>query len=517
MKRRQFDSDPIRRPLRHEGHKRPVTRREFLAQGFLTGTATVFAPTLLGLLSRSASAQFAVDCTLGGGGSPQIPFICFDLAGGASIAGSNVLVGRTAQLEELSPEGYSLLGLPRTLIPSGLPAGVEFADTSMGLAFHFDSALLRGIKRMASQTTLDNVNGAVLCARSDNDTANNPHNPIYGINRAGAHGGLLSLIGTRASDSGGNSIVAPEFFDPSVRPTKVDRPSDATGLVDTGRLVEMLGTDGAAAVMDSVLRISDQKIVRMAEQQAVADLVHCAYDQSSQLVVAYGNPDSLDPLLDPHIVPVANGAPNPPVPIFASAAAVTNTSEYRKVASVMKLVVEGHAGAGTIEFGGYDYHDSSRATGELKDERAGEAIGAALEFAARKNQDLMIYVFSDGSVSSSGELDNSVNGRGKGIWRSDNSSTAAAFMLVYGRNGRPALTDPRRQQLGVFRSSGNVETAPGGALTQIASAPGLLAQSVVLNYLALHGRQGEFASLMNNGSSILTGNLDELIAFAPIR
>jgi hypothetical protein len=517
MKRRQSESDPVRRPLRHERHKRPITRRDFLAQGFLTGAAAVFAPTLGGLLARPGVARAAIDCTLGGGGGGQIPFICFDLAGGANIAGSNVLVGRTAQLEELSAEGYSLLGLPRTLIPSGLPVGTAFADTSMGLAFHFDSAMLRGIKRMASQTTLDKVNGAVFCARSDNDTANNPHNPVYGINRAGANGGLLPLIGTRASDSGGNSIVDASFFDPSVRPTKVDRPSDVTGLVDTGRLVEMLGVDGAAAVMDSILGISDAKLARMAEEQVVADLVHCAYDQSAQLVVAYGDPSSLDPLRDPHIVPVANGDPNPPVPIFATAAEVANVSEYRKVASVMKLVVEGHAGAGTIEFGGYDYHDSTRATGERKDERAGEAIGAALEYAARKNQDLMIYVFSDGSVGSSGELDNSVDGRGKGIWRGDDSGTAAAFMLVYGRNGRPALSDPRRQQLGAFRSSGSVETAPGGALTQITNAPSLLAQSVVLNYLALHGRQGEFGALMSNGASMLTGNLDELIAFAAIR
>ena len=49
----------------------------------------------------------------------------------------------------------------------------------------------------------------------------------------------------------------------------------------------------------------------------------------------------------------------------------------------MKLVVNGFAGAGTIEFGGYDYHDGTRATGEVRDFEAGQAIGAVLEYAAR--------------------------------------------------------------------------------------------------------------------------------------
>ena len=37
-------------PIRHaDAHKRPVTRRDFLAQGFLAGSATVVAPTIFSL------------------------------------------------------------------------------------------------------------------------------------------------------------------------------------------------------------------------------------------------------------------------------------------------------------------------------------------------------------------------------------------------------------------------------------------------------------------------------------
>ncbi|HYM22352.1 MAG TPA: hypothetical protein VEU08_04065, partial [Vicinamibacterales bacterium] len=36
--------------LHREAHKRPVTRRDFIAQGLMTGSATVIAPAALGLL-----------------------------------------------------------------------------------------------------------------------------------------------------------------------------------------------------------------------------------------------------------------------------------------------------------------------------------------------------------------------------------------------------------------------------------------------------------------------------------
>ena len=47
------------------------------------------------------------------------------------------------------------------------------------------------------------------------------------------------------------------MIDPTVRPTKVDRPSDATGLVDTGKLVQLLPNPAdAAAVMLAAQNLS---------------------------------------------------------------------------------------------------------------------------------------------------------------------------------------------------------------------------------------------------------------------
>ena len=129
-----------------------------------------------------------------------------------------------------------------------------------------------------------------------------------------------------------------------------------------------------------------------------------------------------------------------------------------------------------------------------------------------------MYVCSDGSVASNGMIDDSVNGRGKGVWTGDNSSTAASFFLVYNPGGTPQLigatTDAQaqHQQIGYMRNDASVETAA----TPAANNVNLLVETVILNYMALHGEQGNFSSLFPQnglGNSVL---MDSLTAFEPI-
>jgi hypothetical protein len=127
-------------------------------------------------------------------------------------------------------------------------------------------------------------------------------------------------------------------------------------------------------------------------------------------------------------------------------------------------------------------------------------------------------VYSDGSLSSNGVIDNSVAGRGKGEWTSDNQDTASPFFLVYNPNGRAQLitsanmTAAQHQQLGYFSADGNVVRSgtPG------ANNVNLLVQTVLLNYMALHGEQGQFANVFPNHGLGDPALLDRLIAFAPI-
>ncbi len=477
-------------PLLHTDHSKPRTRREFIAQGFMAGSATVFGTSLFSLFAnpRSAHAALSSDlndlkerCGIAVQGAGKIPFICFDLAGGASIAGSNVLLGQSGgQKDFLSTAGYNKLGLPGDQVPND-PA---FINEELGLAFHSDSAFLRGILERTSANTRAAVNGAIIAARSENDTANNPHNPMYGIYKAGADGSLLTLVGSQSSESGGNSLAPMDLIDPSVRPTKIDRPSDVTGLVDVGDLIGILDQSDAVAVMEAIHRISDAKMeksdpnISVTADEAVRELMRCGYIKSADLADRFGNPSSLDPELDTDIV----GADG----IF-STDEFSRNREYQKTASVMKLVLNGYAGAGTITMGGYDYHTGERGTGERRDLQAGRCMGACLEYAARRGMPLMLYVFSDGSNSSNGRIDDSEDGRGKGEWTGDNQQTAASFFLVYNPAGRPVAA---RNQIGFMRSDGSVETASSPAANNVNQ----LVQTVLLNYMALHGEQGSFGN-----------------------
>ena len=332
-------------PLRHPDHPLPVTRRQFIAQGLASGAATVIAPTVLGLFAnpRAAEAALSADlealkqsCGIAVQGAGRIPLICIDLAGGANMVGSNVLVGgRGGQLDFLSAAGYAKLGLPGDMVPGVANPGSatnEWFDDRIGLRFHSDSPFLRGILDRISVSTAAGIDGAVLPARSENDTGNNPHNPMYGIYRAGADGELLTLVGSRSSESGGNSMAPAGMVDAAVRPTKIDRTSDVTGLVDTGKLVGLLEQDDAVAVMESIQRLSDRKLARVdtgiTRDDVIKELVRCNYVKAADLTDRYGDPSALNPELDPDIV--GSGG------IF-SRAEFDADAEFRKTAAVMKM------------------------------------------------------------------------------------------------------------------------------------------------------------------------------------
>jgi hypothetical protein len=484
----------IHDPLRLQEHPRPRTRREFLAQSFITGAATVVAPTLAGMLAypQAARATLASDienavtaCNITTGAG-KIPFICFDLAGGGNIAGSNVLVGGPkGQLDFLSVAGYSKLGLPGSMVPNPSTTG-NFIDSSFGLRYHSDSAHLRGMKLRASAAAMAGTTGTIIPALSQNDTNTNPHNPMYGIYQFGARGGLLDLIGSNSSQSGGNSMAPPAMVIASAMPTKISSSQDSKGLVSTGQLSSLLpNAADVTDVLESMKRISDAKyaVVQAYTDASLnsaaigpAGIQACGYTKAAYIVDKYNSPSAVNPDVDPNIVGASG--------IFTTAEYQANSS-YQTTAAVMKLVIDGNAAAGTIEMGGFDYHSGNRMDGEARDLNLGNCIGACLEYASRVGKPVMIYVFTDGSLASSGMIDNSVGGRGKGVWTADNQNVAATYFLVFNPAGRAVTAQANAElslQIGSFNADGSQNTTGSPAGNNVPN----LVQMVVLNYMALH-------------------------------
>jgi len=540
----------LHEPLRHPDHPRPRTRRQFIAQSFMTGGASVLMPSVFSLLaSPKANAQLASDiqtavqqCGITAGAG-LIPFICFDLSGGGNVLGSNVLVGGPGgQLDFLSVAGYNKLGLPGTMVPNSSSTG-SFIDSTFGLRYHSDSAHLRGMKSVVtSPTAMTNTTGTVIPALSQNDTSDNPHNPMYGIYQVGARGALLNLIGTDSSVSGGNSMSPPTMINVAAQPTKIADSTDSQGLVNTGQLSTLLpSSSDVTNVLESMKRISDAKYAQVTAYSSslLGDssitsgaaatlnstalgqygLQACAYTKAAYLLNRYPSPSAIDPDVDPIIVGTGG--------IFSSTEYFNgpNSSDFQKTASVMKLVIDGDAAAGTIELDGFDYHTGERATGETRDFSAGQCIGACLEYAARVGKPVMIYIFSDGSLFSNGMIDDSTAGRGKGVWTADNQNVAASYFLVFDPKAKPmpAQKNPELSlQLGYCNPDGSQNTTSSPAGNNVFN----LVQIVVLNYMALHGTINGLSAV--NGFPVLwpspnvnntlgTGSaLSSLISFQPL-
>jgi len=501
----------------------------------------VVAPAWLGALLKSnrANAVPPLDPDIAALVSPAgecnvppqgvgLPFICFDLAGGANLVGSEVIVGQQGgQTNFLTTAGYGKLGVPGSMVPSS-SANV---DASLGLLWHADGAIKRGITSMITPATAAGVNGAVICAMSQNDTQNNPHNPMYGIAMAGRKGQLLQLIGTDSSVSGGNSMAPMELIMPALQPSTISQPSDATSLVPIppgGKQdplsVEVLetqtrisggtglynGGSGGTGAFSGALGMPTSLYGNTANDAALKNQVRCAYVKAVNTANQFGDPSSLDPTLDSNIKSIAAS--------FGANAFMDN--DFAKTATVMKLVLNGYAAAGTIAMGGYDYHDGTRATGEMRNFKAGQMIGAVLQYAALIGSPVMIYVFSDGSLNSNSMVDNSTAGRGKLGWQGDNSSVASTFFLAYGAaKGKPALRGaPSTQQIGYFTADGSVVSTSSPAANSVDS----LVQLVLLNYMGLSGTDANFPTAFQtwtNGMSQGLGSASQLAAmtvFQPI-
>ena len=82
--------------------------------------------------------------------------------------------------------------------------------------------------------------------------------------------------------------------------------------------------------------------------------------------------------------------------------------------------------------------------------------------------------------------------------------------------GRPQLltsgSEARHQQIGYFSAGGDVVTSSSPAANNV----NLLVQTVILNYMALHGEQGNFATAFPRHGLGSNTSLDRLTALAPI-
>jgi hypothetical protein len=495
------------KPFVHENHKLPSTRRDFMAHGFLGMTATVVLPTFASMLMGSNKA-FGASCALPAftGG---LPYLCIDVAGGMNIAGANAMVGIAPggeHQEDVSVLGYSTSDYLRLgITPEEHPSLSGKMESKYGLKFHRASGILEGINSVLDGQNMpngrpiaDGVDGLVFCTRTSDDTATNQINTVYMANKAGAKGELVQLIGNSTSDTGARSAGPSDQMNLNLRPTRVSKNEDATGLLSLGgnlsgnnylRSGEAGGQERVQKFMDRVAKMSKTKLDELSQKGSlgqIQDVLNCSFDNAKQLFSIY-SADQLNPANDATVATVFNGG-------------------SESVASVAKLVLDKIAGSGTITIGGGDYHGGAIVNTHAKDVQVGRAIGQCILLAKEKGENIALHLYTDGGVAGdSGGTSEMATVLGIGQvakvkWTGDSGTRSSALLLVYKHNhdGTPLVREdgngPRRQ-VGNFVKGGGVQIN-----TVVGNSTQNLWKAIMLNYLAAQGKEGDFETIFGSGS-----------------
>lgn len=509
MSRNKKDAQQIPahlRPMFNHSHK-PRSRREFLGQGFISGAGMVLTPSLLTMISRHA--QGAPDCGAAGSTAQQIPFMIFDFAGGCNFAMGNVLVGKAGgQTDFLDDAAVATLSIPSTQNPLNNPAMV---DNELGLLFHKNSAWLAGFRSATTATTRAKMNGVIVCGRSADDTANNPLNPAFWVQKAGLKGALVDIIGSGSGNALGRS-QAPADSVTTASPILVRSSADSLSIVNTGLIGQLLPDPGQAEkLLKATHSMSAGQLAAFMEKDVptqVKTLVECGYIKATDNLTKF-TATAVNPANDA-LVTAVKGVNNIATDALIPDQFTVTTANDDKVTTVAKLLLDGYAGVGTVEFGGYDYHGNDAIQTAQKDFDAGRSAGMAFELAARKGKPLMAAFITDGSVSASSTTpvaDPRV--AGKFDFASDSGVRSSAFVLGFNPIAKPEMAGST--QIGAFLDG-------AGSVNQDISSVGNnvsnVSKALALQWLAANGREGEFDKLFGN---TLGTNLTPFLAFAKFK
>lgn len=491
------------KPLLYSDHKKPVTRRDFMASGLMGMSTMAFTSTAMSLVTGSAWAQSncsAAEALMKG----NVPFLCVDCAGGMNFAGGNALVGFAPNQFQGDFGAFNSADYRRQGIPDQYhPANTGMTNKTYGLKFHSSSGILQGMEEVLSPKmgeTVDireYVDGLLLCAITNDDTQTNPINTAYQAQKAGAIGQLVQLVGTQNSVNGGNSVSAPDQVNLTMKPSQLTSFASSAGLLSIGSNVmanNFLNATGAGGsgrlqrFMEQIARGgSSQRSAISGRSPAMLDEMAKYQDRQSGLSSVFQkfSPAALNPVTNPD--------PSDRTTIEAAygKTIATLTQQEQMSANIINLLSRRTVGAGTISVGGGDYHNGTATTGADKDKEIGRYIGWSIRMAAARQVPFFIHAFTDGSVSGDAANQTDTNLPNRLVWRSDDGVSSAALMIVYNPKRKRVssgqdqensnfLLNGMTRQIGYFKPGGGNNLAAHSLVNNVNK----LWIAVILNYLA---------------------------------
>lgn len=475
--------------LLQNGHKKPITRRDFISLGLMSGAASVIAPSLLGMLTSKVYAGTANCASSSSGVSPMIPMIIIDLIGGHPLVNEFMVGGRGGQKDLIAGVGgdnsraYNNFGIPDALNYYKTQPNEEF-----GVRFHRDSAFLMGLKAGLNNNSAlyPSIDGATIACALNSDSDENLINPMQGAVRLGRTGVLMPCIGTLGTVSGGYSKAATGTTSALFTPTRIATQSDAVAVMTGGTMVNALGAPKADKIRRQVANMTSSQLSafsNLAINDQLSTVVDCGYLSMADLPNKYNAATFFG--TDTNLT-TAFGDPR------------------SQGAIVSKLLKEGAAGAATIALGNYDSHDNTAGHTRDMSRAVGLLIGQIITYFSLSNMGVFIGIITDGSMGTGAIDDQPANstypgtntttivGGGGFLARpgdSDATSMAAMMTFVPGTK-RGDLVQMEGRQIGSY-------TAGGVERNYLITANSATNAGLVMlnNYLALHGKQASITEM----------------------
>ncbi len=236
-------------------HAFPTSRRDFIKLGLLAGGGMIIPS----VLPYKAKANSKVS---------RIPFLTFDLSGGASLPG-NFLVGKMGGPEDLALN-YQQNGWDPRLSGSldktfGAPMSALESGMLRGLRETLPAALLESGQRQFKMST--HVHFAL------DDTSVNKTSALSYISKSGLQGTLLSNgLGHEASASGGRA--APLLDDPAYKPRIVTSLNDILSLTSLDEGYDKLPATAKANLIKALQQKAGPELAQGYEQLKKFGSIH---------------------------------------------------------------------------------------------------------------------------------------------------------------------------------------------------------------------------------------------------
>lgn len=449
-------------------HK-PVTRRDFLAQGLIGGAALITAPTVGSLFSRLAYGDQAEP--------PLLPFYVMDLAGGAGLA-ANFLVGKQGGPEDIL-KSYDLLGWnPRT---AGWDSrfGLPLAPPSI-------SRVMFGMLSVMSPEAQAGFKMASICHQGRDDSSENQNSAIVGVAMAGLQGKHLKVgLGSVKSISGGNTRVPIEHMSrATLSPLQLNRVEDFADAIVGGKNLSSWGPQGRRALFSALLDYGRDQGRSLSDRDFGPELMQ-AYEQGHQSNLALAMTElAIDPRKDEIFKSV-----------FGITEATSSNDLVARQATSLQGLLLGYSGPAVSVIGGCDYHDGTQQTGDAKDQEIGIALGRAIETAHRLKKPLFVEMITDGGVYARKDTR---------AWQGDAGDKTMTVMGFYHPEKAPQL---RRAQVGWYTDGQGAERS-----TLVGASTSAVSYVVLANYLYVCGRTDLYNLIPRNVLPV--DRIDEVLAFA---